>query len=763
VDTVSKGATAFLILIFLAAALFACLYFEHPPSPVPASAEPQQFSAERALVHLNAFASAPHPLGSTEHDRSRDYLMAQLTALGLTPEIQRTTGVTKLYQAAGTVENIVARWKGTSGASDAVALVAHYDSVPAGPGAGDDGAGVAAILEAFRALHSGPALRNDIILLFTDGEEAGLLGASAFMAEHSWAKDVRVAVNLEARGNAGVSQLFETSQENGYLVETFAEVAPHPNGSSLTYEIYKRMPNDTDMTLLKKGGMAGLNFGFIGNWEAYHTPLDSPQRLAPGSLQQHGENVLALARRLGNADLAHLSGPDAVFFPPPGIFIHYPTSWNWPLAILCSALWLGVMFFANGAFGTRWTRAIGGFLANVFLLVACVLISLGLVLALQWLHRNRLADGPTLQSVAYLASLLALLGAASLAIFLWLKSKTTPAAFSLGGSLIVLLAVVASAKWLPGGNFLFVWPLLASLLATVFVAFRPFRPGLLRLLILFALSLPALGIFAPLIQGFFQALGLTPMGAPVIGLAFALLFISLEPLGDALLSAGKGAMPLGALTAAIILFALAAETTRYSAEHPKPTMMTYALDADTGKAMWASSAARLDPWTAQYVGASAAQAKLTGFYPDWLPIRFFQGSAPTVAVAPPEAQLAENSSAGDVRTLRIRITSPRHARTLRISATQGTVLDAAVNGHSAGKPSDARWSAGGWGLDYWNAPEEGIELLLHVQGAEPLRLSVTDRTAGWPAIPGAHLPARPADSMPIQWGDTTMVRKSFVF
>src|SRR5216684_6900645 len=182
---------SFFILLFLLAAAAACVLLDRPPGPLPVTAPPESFSAERALEQLNNFATAPHPIGTAEHDRVRDYLIAQFTNQGVKPEIQRTTGVTPLYEVAGTIENIVARLKGTAGGSDAVMLAAHYDSVAAGPGAGDDGAGVAAILETLRALRAGPPLRNDIILLITDGEEAGLLGASAFVAEHPWAKDAR--------------------------------------------------------------------------------------------------------------------------------------------------------------------------------------------------------------------------------------------------------------------------------------------------------------------------------------------------------------------------------------------------------------------------------------------------------------------------------------------------------------------------------------------------------------------------------------------
>ena len=222
--------TAIFGLVFVLAACSAAFLLDRPPAPVAASAPPTEFSAERATVYLENFAWRPHPIGTGEHDRVRDYLAAELTKLGVAPGIQRTTGVTPRYQVAGSVENIVARLKGTSGSSDAVLLAAHYDSVPSGPGAADDGAGVAAILETLRALRAGPILRNDLILLLTDGEEDGLLGASAFMAEHPWAKDVRVAVNFEARGNAGASQMFETSAQNGRLIELYANALPHPHG-----------------------------------------------------------------------------------------------------------------------------------------------------------------------------------------------------------------------------------------------------------------------------------------------------------------------------------------------------------------------------------------------------------------------------------------------------------------------------------------------------------------------------------------------------
>lgn len=757
--------SGWVVLLFVLAVAGVCTVREGTPEPVAASAAQDVFSAERALVYLNAFATAPHPIGSPEHDRVRDYLVSQLTNLGLSPEVQRATGVTPRYEVAGTVENIVGRLKGTSGATDAVALVAHYDSVAAGPGAGDDGAGVAALLETLRALRAGPAMRNDILFVITDGEEDGLLGASAFVAENPAAKDVRVVVNFEARGNAGESQMFETSAGNGGLVRIFAQAAPHPSGSSLTYEIYKHMPNDTDMTVFKKSGAAGLNFAFIGHWEAYHTPLDNSQLLDRGSLQQHGENALSLARRFGNADLTQLQGQDSVYFALAGnFFAHYSSRFIWPLAIVCGVLLFGVIFYANGAWQTSLLAIFGSFFAHVLVLLVLLLVGLGFEFGVRWLHLHALPEGGLDQNTFYILGLFALLLAVDSLLYNFFRKRIAPAAFFLGGAGLLFVLVLVTSKWLPGGSYTFVWPLLAGLLAAAIAAFRPGDLSFLSALLLSVLSLPALVLFVPLLKGFYEALGFTAIGAPLLSVTFGLLFLLLFPFLETVLESSGKLLPITALAAALILCIVAAKTTRYSAEHPKPSLLSYALDADTGKALWTSSASRVDAWTAQYLGASPTRRKLPDFIPDWYPIDFLQYEAPSIRLVPPLAELLETSSVGATRTLHLRITTPRHARTLHIGIAQAEVLRASVNGHDLGKPSEARWhQQGHWGFDYANPPAEGIDLLLSVQAAGPVTVVLVDRSSGLPTIPGGHFPPRPADSMPIHSGDQTMVRRSFVF
>src|SRR5689334_18053040 len=143
-----------------------------PHVVVPASAPDSVFSAERAMGHVRAIAERPHPPGSADHLRVRQYLEAELRRLRLEPVVQTATAVSTRFAVAGRVENVMARVAGAEPGSGAVLLAAHYDGVAAGPGAGDDASGTAVILETLRALLAGPRPRHDVIALITDGEEA---------------------------------------------------------------------------------------------------------------------------------------------------------------------------------------------------------------------------------------------------------------------------------------------------------------------------------------------------------------------------------------------------------------------------------------------------------------------------------------------------------------------------------------------------------------------------------------------------------------
>ncbi len=277
-----------------------------------------------------------HPSGSAENLRIRKLIEAKFTALGYAPEIQKTLGCTLHYPGCTEVENIVVLHKGTGSTNDIIMLTSHYDSVPAGPAAADDGAAVVAMLEVARIIKDSPALKNDILFLITDGEEGGLRGAKAFFDQHSLMKDVKLVINLESRGVSGPSNMFETSDNNLALIQKFANTNSYPIANSLSYEIYSRLPNDTDYSIYKPSGVMGLNFAFTGDVALYHSQWDNIENLSKASLQHHGENMLGAVKAFGNIDLASLkSTTNATYIDVFGKFIlHWPANFNLPISLL---------------------------------------------------------------------------------------------------------------------------------------------------------------------------------------------------------------------------------------------------------------------------------------------------------------------------------------------------------------------------------------------------------------------------------------------
>jgi len=288
-----------------------------PPS-VPADPSPADFSVPRASQLIERLATAPHPIGSPEIERVRREIVRELESLGLAAELQPVE-VRDYYggtDSAVTVVNILARIPGTA-STGAVALAGHYDTVPTTPGANDDTAAVAVLLESARAIGAGAPLRNDVILLFTDGEEpAPRFGASAFVEAHPWAADVAVVINLEAVGGSGPSSLISTSGPDHWLVDALAAAAPYPVAASYLPALNELIGgSNSDISEFRDRGITGMEFAYLHGSSIYHTPADEPAAVNPGTLQQHGANALAVVRWLGNLDLPAATSEDTgVYF-----------------------------------------------------------------------------------------------------------------------------------------------------------------------------------------------------------------------------------------------------------------------------------------------------------------------------------------------------------------------------------------------------------------------------------------------------------------
>ena len=498
-----RGLIVFACFVALA---FTTIALDGPPRPLPEQAPVSAFSAGRAMKHLSVIARAPHPIYSAEHDAVRDYILRALREIGLAPQVQRITGEDQGLEIEGALENIACRLQGSSRGEKAILLVAHYDSVDAGPGASDDGVAVAALLETARALKSLPQLKRDIIFLFTDGEETHLMGARAFVAGHPWAKDVGIVLNFEARGIRGPSIMFETSDQNGWLIRHFGQAVSHPVANSLSYEIYKRMPNNTDFTVFRHAGYSGLNFAFIDGLAYYHSKFDSIENVEPGSLQHHGDYMLELAREFGNTTGDEAKSANMVYFDVLGMAL---VRYSGPIG----AIFLGfaaAMAFAVLYVGLRAQRLrVGGCMLGLLGMVSGVIVTvLGAWISYQLAysaHSHRIYAGLRHHPGLYTSAFCALGLACAMALYAGLSAKINTLHLLVGCCLGWLALTLVMSWYFPGGTYLFLWPLLFSLLGALLLIVKD-RSAIQKVLLPVS-GIPAIVIIVPLAHKIFWAFG----------------------------------------------------------------------------------------------------------------------------------------------------------------------------------------------------------------------------------------------------------------
>lgn len=640
------------------------IYEVKAPAAVPARAPQNEFSAERALPHVRELAHTPRPIGSKANAAAREYLVQQLSLLGMNAQVSANVGV---YNGFGTVVaantyDVLARLPGAD-SSGAIMLMAHYDSVPSGPGASDDAAAVAAVLESVRALKSGPPLKNDLIVLFTDGEEEGLLGAEAFVASHPWSKDVALVMNFEARGNRGASLLFETSVNNRVLISRVAHAAPYPIGSSLFYALYKLLPNDTDVTVFRPTHAAALNFAFGGHLDAYHSNLDTPSDLDAASLQHHGSYALALVREFGQMNLAQLSrhGGDDVFFDWIGSnLIVYSESWvSIGEVVVTILLVVAIVFNLRHAVVRTGRLVMATFVAFAMLIVIPVTMTAAGWLLLMVLGERKILGDASANS--FLLTGMVILGAAlGGSLLTVLRNRFTESEFSLAGLIVVCLLSWTMALLIPAGSYLVFWPLMFATLG--FTIASLLRRGSARANIIGALAGGVISIllFAPLGYLLYIFLTLNVLSIAAAGLLLSLFFVLCVPLVNMAVPRHHWrAILLPLLAAAGICLGVGIVQSHPSAEHPRRDNLLYSLNADDHTAAWISFDNALDRYTSQFIAGEAPDRHPVPDYLTGSQRKVFSAPAPVTALQPPIAEIKTYEKKGDLHDIRMTVKSQR--------------------------------------------------------------------------------------------------------
>ncbi|WP_299822429.1 M20/M25/M40 family metallo-hydrolase [uncultured Pontibacter sp.] len=760
---------AVFILLAIASFVLLSLCLLMPPAAKPADAPATEFSAERAMQHVQQIAKEPHAMGTTAHAEVRAYLLQQMQVLGLNPQVQETTAANEV--AVGYVYNLVGRLKGNGNSDKALLVMAHYDSQPNARGAGDDGAGVAAILETVRALQHGKPLAHDVIVLFTDGEEYGLYGAKAFL-KHPWAAEVGLVLNLEGRGTEGPSMTFELSPENGWLAKQYIQHAPYPFVSSLAYEIYSRMPNDTDFTVFKNAGYSGLNSAFIDGFVHYHKATDSPENLSLNTVQQHGTNLLALVQHFGNTTLAHTKAPDSVFFNAAGGWvINYPQELNILWVILTTVLLVLTLVtgIRKGAF--TFAQALISFVAALVLLVLVVGLFVPLnSLVLDMLPLTHRTNGVYSTNAFFIAYLLLALGL--FLLLCWLALRWLPLLALVMGVFILQFILAALIFFtIPNATYLLMFPLLFSMAGMLVILLKELHKaetlsgGFVVVLLLAAV--PAVFILMPIVHVVFVAFSLQmPVGAIAL---FVLLLGFLLPLlyivGQSFRWGQMPLLPLLFLLAGAVQLILALQQEQPSAQQPLHSHVSYYTNADSGKAYWASYYQTTDGWNSQFF-SNARQEPLTEIYPH-ARLQYLKSDAEPIAVAVPVAEVIADSVAGEQRWLRLRLSSKRGAAHLEL-VLQPHAPDAIKSINLAGEdvplnPVDAQEGKVYYAILHGLPASKQVQLEVRLKAGVPLTLHLYDQFIGLPQAlvkkpKPAHVIAESGRS-----SNLTVVRKSYTF
>ena len=638
-----------------------------PPLAVTDSTDPTYFSTNRALARLDRILGdqRPHPVDSVDDDVVRNRLIAELNAIGLQPRVQEVEDCSGFPKSrvvsCSRVRNVIATIPGRAPRPQLL-LNAHYDSTPTGPGAGDDGIGVAALLEVGSILKAAPPPRP-VTLLFNEGEEYGLNGAAAFVRHDPEASRVNSLINIDGRGVTGPAVMYETSDPNRAAMAAYASATRRPYANSLSTDFARLIPNSTDVVFFKPKGWTLLNYGFIGNETRYHSPGDRIEALNRATVGHIGSEVLAATSTLASLpDPARAGQERTVFTDIVGrIFIQLP--------LTIAALLLGLLLAA--ALILAWRRKA---LGKPLVVAAAMVVGGTAAAAIAGIAANMARPGdfwrayPLVVFLALYAFLLLVMAGA------WARFGSgldRPRMRSAAWLLILLLGAALSLA-LPGATIFF---LLAPALALVGIAIDGRSPQAATLLALAATVVQFL-MFAEFLAAIEMLLIDGPLWAvvPLAALAVLPVLVELEP------TRLRPALALTTL-AALGLTVAALAVPRASAERPLGFTIDYYREANFGAADWAI-ATKQAPLPASFPGKWRKGTLPYNGRTRWI------APAPLLASPVATARLVASAPAGSGRRIRVAL-SPGGGDAVSIRFPEGAkVLALGLPGEAVPVPAN---------------------------------------------------------------------------
>ncbi|HWE51827.1 MAG TPA: M28 family peptidase [Bryobacteraceae bacterium] len=266
---------------------------------LPASGQAKTFSGDAAFNFTRqAVDLGPRPDGSPSIVKLRTMIKADLASRRC--EIISDKFIAQTPDGPVPMENIIAKFPGKSGR--AVAVTGHYDTLrmPRFVGANDGGSSTGFLLEMAAALQGG-AHRDDIYLVFFDGEEAfhkwsdtDSLYGSRHLAE-KWSKDgtnarLKALINVDMIGDKNLTMLYDIT--SAASVRKLIWDTADSLGYAREFPRTENSVEDDHVPFLKAGVRAVDLIDFQSQNTFWHTPQDTMDKLSPHSFEVIGAVVM---------------------------------------------------------------------------------------------------------------------------------------------------------------------------------------------------------------------------------------------------------------------------------------------------------------------------------------------------------------------------------------------------------------------------------------------------------------------------------------
>jgi len=550
--------------------------------------------------------------------------------------------------------------------------------------------------------------------------------------------------------------LFETGDNNYRLMKSYQQFVRQPLSNSITYEIYKLLPNDTDFTVFKRYGITGVNFAFQGRVSHYHTPLDNMENLSPGSVQHQGDNTWAMLRSLLNTDLETLPEGNAVYTDIFSSFmIVWPEYMSIPFTFIAGFLLILICWQLIAAKKINLTQ----FVSSLPFAFAVVIVSALVCWLLLFIAQTISGQAQPWLSIPIPMRMAIWLFPLAVILFFAdkYKAKLDFWGLLLAPAWLLFILSAASSLTLPGLSYLPLLPLLlfTILLSIIFIVGQMNNHLLISVATLVSTVAMATFVF-PMLMLLEDAMGFRV--APVYGLLSSLVIILALPL---LLNSSKPVPKRIMIAVTGISLAglmICTQQDGFSPTHPQHLNFEY---LQQGKSASIQTLTRY-PLPEDMIAESAFSNENKIRRP-WSMAEYPSIETPFLDIPEPELSVISSIDTENTRQLTLRYSSVRPIDHLILYVNSDNKIEQLTVGETE---LNSYFIPSAFDSQYFLCSGEncnGLVFTLDINPQQDFQVSLVDYHFGLPESLDYLKHTRGKSTQPVQKGDITAVHKTFSF